>query len=274
MTFLRQTRQLGRHLKAYARAYKSLALKITQGNASTMTTTIESSFLNYSSTKSSSKSSASGSTSAASSAAPNAFQSTVTATISTINLDRSIYEEAKPSKHETTASTITSTNPSLANTNTPSLTNLLSQPIGTDLLGGGNDLLGGPMPVSMESEPSHLHHNHHNQATDAEKASETEKYNQQYQQFVQQQQTLNQWASGATSNTQIAQLTAQMTTPPALFIYVIDPFDYYLYNTRLRKRRTAARNLDETKVNKLKIKNLNDLKLVLIDLEFKGKQKR
>lgn len=200
-----------------------------------MSTTIDSSFLNYTATKPPTKSSNGlGGSGGGVTTSTNAFQSTVTATISSINLDRTIYEEAKPSRHNEPATT--------TNTSTPSLSNLLSQPIGSDLL--GNDLLGsGGMSATatvagtiIDSEVSHQ--------IDGEKSNETEKYNQQYQQYVQQQQTLNQWSSSVNPTSQIAQLTAQITTPPALFIYIVDPFDYYLYNSRLRNRRVGKTSDD------------------------------
>jgi hypothetical protein len=224
----RQTRQLGRHLKAYAKAYRSLAQKITTGHASTMSTTVDSTFFNQATKATgSSSSSKSGTTTGT-----NAFQSTVSATISSINLDKSIFDEYKPSKHESGG----------PQSSTPSLSNLLSQPIGNDL--GG--LLGDS--AASNSDAAVAHDSAATAATSQQhggdgKSAEDASLAQHYQQCAQQQQTLNQWASASSSFTpasQIAQLTAHMTSPPALFVYVIDPFDYYLYNSRIRREFAAS----------------------------------
>lgn len=190
-----------------------------------MSTTVESTFFNQA-TKANGSSSSSKSTSGT-----NAFQSTVSATISSINLDKSIFDEYKPSKHE-------SGGPQSA---TPSLSNLLSQPIGNDL--GG--LLGDS--AASTSDAAAAHDSAATAATSQQhgdgKSGEDASLAQHYQQCAQQQQTLNQWASASSSFTpasQIAQLTAHMTSPPALFVYVIDPFDYYLYNSRIRREFAAS----------------------------------
>lgn len=225
----KQTRQLGRHLKAYAKAFKTLALKIAQGHASTMTTTVESSFFNYNKAKSGGLGGGGGSggSSANPAATATSFQSTITPTISSINLDRTIFEEAKLSKYEPNISTnqITS-NPV---TNTPSLSNLLTQPIGNDMLLGqsGSDFTTDSLSEQQQQAQSLTAFSSTQQSNnDCEK---NEAYTQQQQQYQQQQAQLNQLSSGS-NLTQIAHLTANMSVPPALFVYVIDPFDYYLFN--------------------------------------------
>lgn len=121
------------------------------------------------------------------------------------------------------------------------MSNLLSQPIGNDL--GG--LLGDS--AASTSDAAAAHDSAATAATSQQhgdgKSGEDASLAQHYQQCAQQQQTLNQWASASSSFTpasQIAQLTAHMTSPPALFVYVIDPFDYYLYNSRIRREFAAS----------------------------------
>jgi hypothetical protein len=88
----KSSRLLGRNLKAYARVFKSLAQKIAAGHSSTISSTIQSNFF------------ASPTASTANNNQQQKFTSTVTPTISTINLDRTIYEELKLAKHEQVSS--------------------------------------------------------------------------------------------------------------------------------------------------------------------------
>lgn len=231
------TRTLGRHLKSYARCFKSLAIKIANGHTSTLTSTIDGSI--FATTKSKTP-------------ATTSFQSTIVPTVSNINLDRSIYEEAKVVKHEPTSVT-SGTVTSQTISSTPSLSNLLNQPIGGDLLLGQNEF-SHPSPIDFAStgqtsnssqQQAQILTNFSNvdEKSNAPDPMVGSLHHQQQLQHSQQQQTLNSLASSS-NLTQISQLTANITSPPALFVYIVDPFDFYLYNTHLKRAEKSTPDSD------------------------------
>jgi len=77
-------------------------------------------------------------------------------------------------------------------------------------------------------------------------SSSNEAYqHQQQQQLIQQQQHLQQQQQQAASNVSnsLSQLISNINTPPSLVVYIIDPFDYYLYCTeKLEKRNESSKH--------------------------------
>ena len=273
----KSTRQLGHNLKSYAKIFKALGAKIATGHSSTMTTTIQSNIFAQEAAKASDKKSAA-SDSKASPQAPTpvkppvtqSFQSTIVPTVSAINLDRSLFEEVKPSKHIDTPQGVIQPNPqppaphSSANT-TSSLSSLLNQPINqTDIINlsqtdfsinhnaGATSGVSGAQSTGQaqiltnfssssghqtggeQTSLANANSNAAASAANSEKAANSSNNSV----LAQQQQTLNNLASGS-NLTQIAQLTANLIHPPTLVVYIIDPFDYYLYN-RVRLYKSKA----------------------------------
>ena len=266
----KSTRQLGHNLKSYAKILKSLGNKIATGHSSTMTTTIQSNIFNANHIDIINKNCSENKTEKLSPApakppqVSQSFQSTIIPTVSSINLDRSLFEEIKPSKHidNPPSSGVIQPNPTSninANSTTSSLSSLLNQPINqTDIINLGqtdfsinhnhssansgnqaqiltnfsstmnshqtgsgeqSSLINANAHTTAQANASNLN------STNASSSS----VNSNNSILHQQQQTLNNLASGS-NLTQISQITANLTQPPSLVIYIIDPFDYYLYN--------------------------------------------
>jgi hypothetical protein len=309
----KSTRQLGLNLKSYAKILKSLGVKISEGNSSTFSTTFQSNTFPASSNNIPRSSTTASNTSdpgknnstddnnikkkldgdqikiendlnkqpqpAAVKPPQQTFQSTIIPTISSINLDRTIFEEFRPSKHlsnipvagviqalpsaSSSSSSNTTTAPGAANisNHNSSLSSLLNQPINqTDIINlsqtdfsinhphhshSNAQILSNFSLIQNSSNISnsashqhhhgqhHPHHHHHQSGIGSDQignsanltSSSGVSANTLLQQ--QQQQTLNNLASGS-NLTQIAQLTANLATPPCLVVYIIDPFDFYL----------------------------------------------
>ena len=82
----RSSSLIGKNLKSFAQIFKLIALKITNGYSSTLSSNIQKSFFPVRSTVPSSVNN------------QPQFVSTIIPTMSSINLDRTLYEELKPSK--------------------------------------------------------------------------------------------------------------------------------------------------------------------------------
>ena len=270
----KSTRQLGCNLKSYAKILKSLGEKIATGHTSTITTTIQSNIFttshhnhNLAGAKVSDQPDVK--TSPPTQVKPQTFSSTIVPTISSINLDRTLFEELRISKHleSQPMAGVIQPMPSLTtSSHTSSLSNLLNQPINqTDI-------------INLGQTDFNLNHSHSN-SSNGNGANSTVSSNQQAQILTnfsssnnlsatnplgadqntshhsgpsnsamssnsillqQQQQTLNNLASGS-NLTQVAQLTANLAQPPCLVVYIIDPFDFYLYNrVRLNKSKSSG----------------------------------
>ena len=188
-------------LKQYAKTFRLLANKISQGAKSTISNTIQGSFFPSETLNNQVKNTTSFQTS----------QSGVPV-ISQINLDRTIYEELKVTKPETVP---VQSVPQQQSSST--LSNLLSQPIGNEFSDLNN-----PLTIDFSSSQAQI-------LNFKEDTKENIFVDTQTQQYQSQQQILNS-ISSSSNITSVSQLTQNIQSPPTLFIYIIDPFDYKLYN--------------------------------------------
>lgn len=270
----KSSRFVGKQLKLYAKSLKSLAIRIKNGYTSTISSTLESTFFDQGSTAintSPSKSASSGPPSAkkqplnnsnqqtagGNSTAPtapitnnNSFQSSFIPTMSSITLDKTIFEEMRPSLQQPnvksepiqgmshTASSISSS--------TPSLSSLLSSGNlnGSDLLavpgspldfsgshaqaaqiiqiGSGNENMSNNLfgAVGMSSSTSGL-------GASMNSSTASSMFNDpsgQHTTNAQREQHLH-------STLSMFNITS---TPPSLFLYIVDPFEYTLYNSLVK----------------------------------------
>ncbi len=272
----KSTSLIGKNLKSFARIFKLLALKVTNGYQSTLSSTIQSSFFSQSMLNSTSSYSSQNMPTTK----LNTFASSIIPTHSAINLDRTIYDEFKPSKYATSSSNSSNNaiaNPSLStSSSSTSSSNVLSalqqntnDPSSSLLSSLLNQNVIQPIEINLDSSQNAFHSfNHHNSPIDLhshlashhqqqQQAQILTNYNQQQQhqsslnslddclfpssnfhqqpQSQQQQQQLQHQKQHATT-TNLSHLTQNMTSSPVLLVYIIDPFDQYLYNTKRAKQ--------------------------------------
>ncbi|CAF1015787.1 unnamed protein product, partial [Brachionus calyciflorus] len=206
----KSTRQIGKMLKSYAKTFKLLAQKITQGATSTISNTVQGSFFPSETLNNQVKNATSFQTSHSD-----------TPVVSQINLDKFIYEELKLKDKiinpTTTTTTATPTPTVTANSSSSALSNLLNQPIGIDFSDSLN--------LEFSSTQAQILN------FKEEENKDTVFLDAQTQQYQSQQQVLNSLASSS-NLTQITQLTQNIQTPPSLIVYIIDPFDYKLFTQK------------------------------------------
>lgn len=95
------TNLIGRNLKSFAQIFKLIALKITTGYSSTLASNIQKSFTTSAETKQQQSQTNQGTGTkqgASATGTKTQFASTLIPTMSSINLDRTLFEELKPSK--------------------------------------------------------------------------------------------------------------------------------------------------------------------------------
>ncbi len=259
----KSTRQLGYNLKSYAKILKSLGDKIATGHTSTITTTIQSNIFSSTIIHSTNLSNENADDKIKSEMKTNegvneaklkppqvaqTFQSTIIPTISSVNLDRTIFEEQKPPRTVENAPPSTGASQSSNLMHSSSLSNLLNQPINqTDIInlsqtdfslnhshslsGNSNTLNNGSNAQAqiLTNFSSNNSQTGSDQANLLNQNNASIGSNSQNSVLQQQQNMLNNLSSGS-NLTQITQLTANLSQPPSLVVYIIDPFDFYLYN--------------------------------------------
>ncbi len=239
----------GKQLKLYAKSLKALALRIKAGHTSTITTTIESTFFELP-TQSASASGSSASSkkpgSANSAPAPptnnNSFQSTFIPTMSTINLDKSIYEELKQPSNAAPVKQEPNTITSQLVSNTPSLSNILTTTLG----GSGSDLLAGthsPLDFSgshgqpnMGAQAQILNFSGNDSAANSSSSSMmgVNSFGADSSQAGGGQHGGTQPSAREQHHQSLMSLNFNLNSPPCLFLYMIDPFEFNLYNSLTR----------------------------------------
>lgn len=207
------------------------------------------------------------------------FASTLIPTMSSINLDRTLFEELKPSKLAMSmpviapASNASTTQVTVAGANSASagssgsasnslLSNLLTQrsTLSEVVLDPINNQNSSPHTSMMPQQQAQImnynqystSNNSHNNSSlnsstsdfhdNAFNMNRNQKYviflSQSFQFFIIQLMFHLFYKSSQSQqnqNTAVSQLTNNMTTPPVLFVYIIDPFDYFAYlNSKLK----------------------------------------
>lgn len=206
---------MGKTLKHYAKTFRLLANKITQGAKSTISNTIQGSFFPSETLNNQVKNTTS-------------FQTSQSGTpvVSQINLDRSIYEELKVTKQETVTVQPVPQPPASS-----TLSNLLSQPIGSEF----SDLTN---PLTLDFSSSQSQAQILNFKEDTKETTFLDSHTQQCQS---QKQVLNSIASSS-NLTPISQLTQHLHSAPSLFVFIIDPFDFKLYNPAQSENNKKAKS--------------------------------
>ena len=239
----KKLRLLGRNLKSMAKVFRVLAQKVTNGYTSTLSTTAQTSLFAESSPANT---------------IATTFNSTIIPTLSSINLDRSIFEELKPNKFDPPVQIVSQPPQSHLNpsTTTSLLTNLLthSANIETELNLDPHhqsptiDFSSGQPTAQILTNFNQPYSSHHSNL------NPHDPFHSDPAAFAQQQNRTS------LLNASIAQLTAHITTPPALFVYIIDPFDFYLF-----KRNSVDSDPELTEQD---LKRLRHLGLFKAYLEF------
>ncbi len=236
-----QTRYLGKQLKLYAKSLKSLALRIKNGHDSTLGQTLESNFFDLSKLASNNTKNKSSGGSANSQNSSNAtttsFQSSFTPTLASINLDKSIYDESKNQVVNTT--NVLKQEPQVTTaqqvSNTPSLSNILSQSLGGDIMSSH------PSPLDFSGTHAQPNPNHSQQQAQILNFSDNNT-NLNSNNNSTNVNILNE-LSGAGQNTSsqaqsqqqsLINLNFNLNSPPCLFLYIVDPFEYTLYNSLIK----------------------------------------
>jgi hypothetical protein len=265
----KSSRYIGKQLKLYAKALKALALRIKSGHTSTIATTTESTFfelptvnLSATTTASSSssahgghskKASGSGLTQQPPATSNNSFQSSFIPIMSTINLDKTIYEELKPSS--IAAASVMKQEPVVAAfSHSPSLSNILTQSLsGGGGLGGGDLMTGNHSPLDFsgthgqpntgaQAQILNFNNNNNNDSSShmMNAFGDTSGGQAAGQQLHNGQPIVT--SRESQHHQSLMSLNFNVNSPPSLFLYMIDPFEYNVHNSVVKLSEMSGNN--------------------------------